>query len=410
MKNLNKSVKRKMISKLPSFYILLKNDNDLKTTLINIKGFKAIKKKYLFDLNYYLKNNPDVESSNLDPLLHYIYHGYNEGRDPNPTFNNNNYLKKYKDVSNKNLNPLVHYSLYGINEKKWPTNCTNLFKKAFKHLNKTLKGQKGYLFLINDRNNELRQHFDENYKNKFDPEIFLSDLSFKKNFCREKNINYFFFLVPDKSLVCKEFLPFPSKTIKRNYNLLKPHIPDFITKLDPTCYFENDSHVNYLGAKKLVYNYLNYIDKDFSQKDFDKLMDEQISVLELKVNGDLTEKANWSYSDDEKTEHINKKVTVFRNELLTNLSENIPKRFKYCGERKTEYYENKSSFKDLRVLIFRESSLIYLKDVLSIYFKEILLYWDHWYFNREIIEWYKPDVILEIRTERFLENYQHMKK
>ena len=55
-------------------------------------------------------------------------------------------------------------------------------------------------------------------------------------------------------------------------------------------------------------------------------------------------------------------------------------------------------------MIFRDSSLHLLKNVLSIYFDETLLYWDHWFFNKELVEWYKPDIILEIRTERFLEN------
>jgi hypothetical protein len=76
------------------------------------------------------------------------------------------------------------------------------------------------------------------------------------------------------------------------------------------------------------------------------------------------------------------------------------------GVRETEYYYNPDSFTDLRVLILRDSSLTYLKDSLSVYFKEMLLYWDHWIFNKELVEWYKPDLILEIRTERFLENME----
>jgi hypothetical protein len=39
---------------------------------------------------------------------------------------------------------------------------------------------------------------------------------------------------------------------------------------------------------------------------------------------------------------------------------------------------------------------------LSLYFKEIILYWDHWYFNIDLINYFKPDFVFEIRTERFL--------
>jgi hypothetical protein len=57
-----------------------------------------------------------VRISGMDPILHYIYYGHNENKNPNPSFDGNYYLKKYKEVKSKNLNPLVHYGLYGINE------------------------------------------------------------------------------------------------------------------------------------------------------------------------------------------------------------------------------------------------------------------------------------------------------
>ena len=36
----------------------------------------------------------------------------------------------------------------------------------------------------------------------------------------------------------------------------------------------------------------------------------------------------------------------------------------------------------------------------------MLIYWDHWSFNEEVVDWFKPDIILEIRTERFLEGIE----
>ena len=52
----------------------------------------------------------------MDPVLHYMYHGFNEGRKPNPNFDGDYYLKTYTDVKNSKLNPLIHYSIYGIKE------------------------------------------------------------------------------------------------------------------------------------------------------------------------------------------------------------------------------------------------------------------------------------------------------
>lgn len=115
--NKDRAFTQRFISRFPSLYLLFNRKNGFKNALINIKGYKAIKKNNLFNIGYYLKNNPDVMISGIDPLIHYIYYGFKEGRNPNQTFDTNYYLK-YNDVRNSDLNPLVHYSLYGMDEKR----------------------------------------------------------------------------------------------------------------------------------------------------------------------------------------------------------------------------------------------------------------------------------------------------
>ena len=121
--NKGRTITQRLISKFPSIYILLNRKNkNIKSALININGFWAINKNDLFDIGYYLKNNEDVRVNGMDPLLHYIYHGFNEGRNPSPTFDNDHYLKSHLDVENSDLNPLIHYVLYGIKEGRITTN------------------------------------------------------------------------------------------------------------------------------------------------------------------------------------------------------------------------------------------------------------------------------------------------
>jgi len=105
-----------LISILYPFYILYKERINLKRGFINIKAYRKIKKNNLLKKDYYLRYNVDVKLSHMDPILHYIYHGWRENRKPNPQFDGDYYLKKYNDVEKSHLNPLVHYSLYGINE------------------------------------------------------------------------------------------------------------------------------------------------------------------------------------------------------------------------------------------------------------------------------------------------------
>lgn len=119
LNNKGRSITQRLISKFPSMYILFNiNETGIKNALVNIKGYKSIKKNKLVDTGFYLKNNKSVRLSGMDPILHYMYHGFNESKRPNPTFDGDYYLKRYKDVKESNLNPLVHYSLYGINEKR----------------------------------------------------------------------------------------------------------------------------------------------------------------------------------------------------------------------------------------------------------------------------------------------------
>ncbi|HEY0196826.1 MAG TPA: glycosyltransferase, partial [Methanobacterium sp.] len=115
--NTSRSFKQRLISRFPSLYLLFnRNNQGIKNAFLNIKGYRAIRKHHLFDVGYYLKNNVDVRLSGVDPLIHYIYFGFEEGRKPDPNFDGDYYQQTYQDVQDSNLNPLVHYSLYGINE------------------------------------------------------------------------------------------------------------------------------------------------------------------------------------------------------------------------------------------------------------------------------------------------------
>ena len=117
LNNSGRSLKQRFISTFSSLYILLnRNNGSFKIALKNVKGYNLIKRNHLLDIGFYLNNNPDVRLSGKDPILHYIYSGFKEGRNPSNKFNGQYYLNMYPDVMSSNLNPLVHYSLYGIKE------------------------------------------------------------------------------------------------------------------------------------------------------------------------------------------------------------------------------------------------------------------------------------------------------
>src|ERR1041385_4319637 len=63
----------------------------------------------LFDREKYLRENPDVAESGVDPIAHYVRYGGFEARNPCSHFDSRWYLATYPDVVTVGDNPLVHY-------------------------------------------------------------------------------------------------------------------------------------------------------------------------------------------------------------------------------------------------------------------------------------------------------------
>ncbi|HEX3497358.1 MAG TPA: hypothetical protein VHT02_09360, partial [Methylocella sp.] len=76
----------------------------------------AIAMSGLFDTRWYLEQNADVAQSSASPLLHFLLHGGQEGRDPSRLFSAKAYLASYPDVARARINPLVHFLFHGLSE------------------------------------------------------------------------------------------------------------------------------------------------------------------------------------------------------------------------------------------------------------------------------------------------------
>ncbi|MDL2271089.1 glycosyl transferase, partial [Methanobrevibacter sp. OttesenSCG-928-I08] len=105
------------ISKFPHLYILLKSSS-FKIAKLNFKAYKLIKKNNLFDEEFYFNENNNLDEFKKNPLIHYMFFGFKEGKDPSPDFDNAFYLNEYEDANKSNLSPLAHYALYGINSNR----------------------------------------------------------------------------------------------------------------------------------------------------------------------------------------------------------------------------------------------------------------------------------------------------
>ena len=88
----------------------------------------------LFFKEGYLAEYPDVADVGMDPWVHFVLYGKQEGRDNghNPglnLFNKEIYLKLYKDVCDSASDPWYHYIMYGKNEGRYSGVFCNMITK-----------------------------------------------------------------------------------------------------------------------------------------------------------------------------------------------------------------------------------------------------------------------------------------
>ena len=102
--------------------------------------YKLIAKSKYFNKRWYLKTYSDVAAAKMDPVYHYLNHGWKEGRNPGPNFNTCGYLFAYKSVNESGLCPLVHFEKYGkkqhlktngfvLPSRTFPKDAKNVVKK-----------------------------------------------------------------------------------------------------------------------------------------------------------------------------------------------------------------------------------------------------------------------------------------
>ena len=88
---------------------LIKSKFNPKKAKKYMESYDKIMESGLFDKNYYLKAYPHIAKSGMDPLVHYLFYGYKEDKNPSAQFNLKRYLEEYPEIKRKGLNPLVHY-------------------------------------------------------------------------------------------------------------------------------------------------------------------------------------------------------------------------------------------------------------------------------------------------------------
>lgn len=194
--NLYRLFKKQLIFRLPIIYITLKNHFNFKKISIDLEGYRIIKKNSLFDIKYYLKKNPHVSDVYMDPLLHYLFKGHEEGKNPSPSFNGNYYLKRYSDAQKSGLNPLIHYSLHGIKENRitsLPSKRNSIAKRKRYLIAKSGLFDKEWYYLKYNvgREDPITHYLKKGAKNKLNPNPLFDSKWYLRNYPELKILDPF---------------------------------------------------------------------------------------------------------------------------------------------------------------------------------------------------------------------------
>jgi len=185
--NYNSSNMKEEMNPLVYFMLYSKDTNQKMNYDFSYKQYVEFGEKAknygLFDEEYYLLTNPDIQTVN--PLAHYLSIGYKEGKNPSGLFDTDCYLENSLDVAKLGINPLIHYVNHSYNSNR-KIKC-NLSLSKFNEF-KDFVEEKGFYdedFYLKQCNEKIADPFDHyltvGWKENKDPSIIFSTSEYLKN-------------------------------------------------------------------------------------------------------------------------------------------------------------------------------------------------------------------------------------
>ena len=357
-----------------------------------------IKNSKMFDEEWYIKEYsiPDYE----DPIFNYLRVGVEKGYNPSKYFDSKWYLNINTDVKRAGLNPLIHYIKYGQYEARAPKLID--INELENSKNKVFKGLNNYLFKYKDKYDEINQHFNKNYKNKFKHEKFIKELNSTKKQLKRQNIDFYNFIIPDRSIICKSKLPFKDIILKRNIDYLNNVIVDFSDEFNFNHYFKHDSHLNLEGYKLFVFNCLKQIDSNIDLNKYNELINNNGIIEQKTYHFDLLNEECWESMDLVKNLKPSMELNAFKNKNCIETNDKILPKFKKINAQDTIMLYSNQRMPNRKALIFYDGQSEFIKEYFSLYFKELFIY-PTYKININLVKWFKPDCVIRIFDEKALE-------
>jgi hypothetical protein len=277
---------------------------------------------------------------------------------------------------------------------------------------KTLIGNGKYLYL----KSEVESHYINNTNKE---KKYLDNFKFYFENLQNKKKVFFMFVIPDKCIISTDNLPETFDTNKRYRfaDLIKQNFDSssFVDLLDlvnlnSSDYYITDTHINDKGALKLTKSIMKFfIDNDNEINKIDNFLK---TTTIHNFQGDLTSPINLEnqqlVTDLKLNEDIVKIVNICYNDYINKIKD-IDVKYRFCYCRPSKYMYNKNAIIKKTILIYGDSSTNNkIFEMISFYFENTFFCWNHLFINNDLINWLNPDIIIDIRTERFLQIHDQL--
>lgn len=291
---------------------------------------------------------------------------------------------------------------------------------------KAMISESGWTFLVNDTNDFLRVQFGATYWDESERSNAASIMSERVKLLSDKGILYYKFIVPEKNIIYREFLP---KTLKdwpqnesRPAQMLQSDCHSSVYYLDKylidarsygQLYFRGDTHTNWLGAW-FVYRYIADLlggnglitGKALSLQDLNASIASYHGDLSVQLNPNLRREFDerWGFTTSRNGFDLTIKLDIPDSENKASKIE-VPEVYKkWFAGRETFIYERFDKM-GLRAVVFRDSTLDFCHELLAQHFSRSVFIWHQGQIYEEIVEMEKPDIIIHVMAERFIIRY-----
>ena len=423
---------RELTSKYPDAYFILTIRRNLSTWQKSMLGFFS-----KFNINVdidevsdnYIRLNKEIrEFFSLNPSLKYIEICIDDDSLMNADkiksmINIESNISINHDNKTSNINNALLSGRYCIfNISLDVINQIESYRAGFKGM----LSEFGWVFLINDSNRFMDYLYGVKVLTTSQIQKASQILLQRRDQCACKGINYFKFIIPEKSVVYAEYLPKTLHILKQSNErpalLISEACPDFVSYLADylidaksygPLYFRGDSHPNWLGSYLIYQTVIKKLESSI------KNLSPPIHLASLipsicGYDGDLFNQMSPSDS------------ALLNNQWLDIQCSNIFEygiKYEFPLDRRrakaivasdllaTVEFSREFIIKEIEdsslpsAVIFHDSTALFMIDLLAEHFRRVVFVWHHGEVIKDIIDAEQPDVVIHFMAERFVTAY-----